>query len=145
MIVIKTNDGPRGFRFQGNDLRIDSSTVVVVVALISYGYLKVESGFERVKSRRRGKVATHTCLIAGVLDLKSSVSDLINIGYLELCRSFKIDELMTTACHCYQNYVTRLVITLHAFGCEGVKMAMEMGGRRRWTEEGDGWDGMEHT
>lgn len=80
MIVIKTNDGPRGFRFQGNDLRIDSSTVVVVVALISYGYLKVESGFERVKSRRRGKVATHTCLIAGVLDLKSSVSDLINIG-----------------------------------------------------------------
>ena len=52
-------DGPRGFRFQGNDLRLDSSTAAVVVALISYGYLKVESGFELVKSRRRGKVATH--------------------------------------------------------------------------------------
>jgi len=80
-------DGSRDFRFQGNDLRLDSSTAAVVVggvaaALISYGYLKVESGFERVKSRRRGKVATHFLIAGatGVLDLKSSVSELINTG-----------------------------------------------------------------
>jgi len=75
-------DGPRDFRFQGNDLRLDPSTAAVVIALISYGYLKVESGFERVKSRRRGKVATHFLIAGatGVLDLKSSVSELINTG-----------------------------------------------------------------
>ncbi|KYN17518.1 hypothetical protein ALC57_10223 [Trachymyrmex cornetzi] len=79
MIVIKTDDGPRGFRFQGNDLRIDSSTAAVVVVggvaatLISCGYLKAESGFERVKSRRRGKVATHTFLIAGCEGVKMAI------------------------------------------------------------------------